>query len=309
MLRRIVKENQHFYIDSKEVLGIQDFSFNYDLPIDQIRYLGMETVTFAQTRPVTAEITLNKLMIDADNFLNYTGDATFSGYLQYKDKYFAFNSGILNNYTLACSVNEIPTLTTNLTVLGQFGSGVQKASSTLPKNDIQILNYGDIEVSLNDFQFNRLQNLQISIDTTRSIIYSLGNSYPIQIVSNPPTVTNITFGIKADDYQVKSIRELLCQYKVDSLSITFKDFKNPTGVAILAFNFNEAIFLGESFQGSVGDSSIVNLTYQAYSRPTIPIPSRLNLPNEDTIDLVNNIDFSDPFPTTTTTTTTTTPCP
>ena len=86
MLRRIVKENQRLFVDSKEVLGIQDFTFNYNLPIDLTRYLGMESVTFSHSKPVTAEITVNKLLIDSDNFINYTGDSTFSGYLEYKDK-------------------------------------------------------------------------------------------------------------------------------------------------------------------------------------------------------------------------------
>lgn len=291
MLRRIVKENQKLFIDSKEVLGIQDFNFNYNLPIDLTRYLGMENVIFSHSKPVTAEITVNKLLIDSDDFINYTGDSTFSGYLEYKDKYFAFNSGILNNYSISCSVNQIPTLTANLTVLGNFGSGVSKSTSLLPKNDITIADYGDIEVTLNDFQFNRLQNFTLSIDTNRNILYQLGNSYPFQIVTNPPIVTNLTFGIKVDDYQVKNIRDLLCQYKVGSLNITFKDFKNPTADPILSFNFNEAVFLGESYQGSVSDSSIVNLTYQAFSRPNLQITNRNNLQNEDTINLTNNINF------------------
>ena len=291
MLRRIVKENQRLFVDSKEVLGIQDFTFNYNLPIDLTRYLGMESVTFSHSKPVTAEITVNKLLIDSDNFINYTGDSTFSGYLEYKDKYFAFNSGILNNYSISYAVNQIPALSANLTVLGEFGEGVDKSLSLLPKNDIKIADYGDIEVTLNDFEFNRLQNFTLSIDTNRNILYKLGNSYPFQIITNPPVVTNLTFGIKVDDYQVKNIRDLLCQYKVESLGITFRDFKNPTGAPILSFNFNEAIFLGESYQGSVGDSSLVNLTYQAFSRPTLPITNRNNLQNEDTIDRTNNISF------------------
>lgn len=291
MLRRIVKENQRLFIDSKEVLGIQDFSFNYNLPIDLTRYLGMETITFVHSKPITAEVSVNKLLIDSDNFINYTGDNTFSGYLEYKDKYFAFNSGILNNYSISCAVNEIPSISTNLTVLGEFGEGINKSSSLFPKNDIKIGNYGDIEITLNDFEFNRLQNFTLTIDTNRNILYRLGSSYPFQIITNPPVVTNLTFGIKVDDYQVKNIRDLLCQYKVESLGIIFKDFKNPNGQPILSFNFNEAIFLGESYQGSVGDSSVVSLTYQAFSRPNLPITPRTNLQNEDTVDLINNISF------------------
>jgi hypothetical protein len=293
MLRRIVKENQRLFIDSKEVLGIQDFSFNYNLPIDVTRYLGMENVIFSDSKPVTAEITVNKLLIDSDNFINYTGDSIFNGYLEYKDKYFAFNSGILNNYSISCAVNQIPTLNANLTVLGEFGEGVDKSLSLLPKNDITIADYGNIEVTLNDFEFNRLQNFTLTIDTNKNILYKLGNSYPFQAIANLPVITNLTFGIKVDDYQVKNIRDLLCQYKIESLSIRFKNFKNPNGSPILSFNFNEAIFLGESYEGSINDSSIVNLNYQVFNKPNLPITDRNNLQNEDTINLTNNISFDD----------------
>ena len=231
---------------------------------------------------------LVKLFFSLESIFLFLTRSTISSSV---NKYFAFNSGILNNYSISCAVNQIPTLNANLTVLGEFGEGVDKSLSVLPKNDITIADYGDIEVSLNDFEFNRLQNFTLTIDTNRNILYKLGSSYPFQIITNPPVITNLTFGIKVDDYQVKNIRDLLCQYKVESLGITFKDFKNPNGSPILSFNFNEAIFLGEGYQGSVGDSSIVNLTYQAFSRPTLPITNRNNLQNEDTIDLTNNISF------------------
>jgi len=282
MLRRVPKENQHLYINSKEVLGIQDFNFDYNLPIDPIRYLGMETVAFAKTKPVTAEISINKLLLDSDEFINFTGDTTFNGHLEYNNNYFAFNSGILNNYTLSCSVNEIPTISTNLTVLGQFGSGVSKVENPLDKNKISIANYGDIQVNLNDFIYNRLQNISISVDTNRSILYKLGHSYPAEIISNPPLVININFGIKVDEYKVKNIRESLCNYKIDNFYINFLEFK--TNNNILSFSFPEAIFLGESFQGSISDSSIVNLRYQAYRNYNFLISQRDNLSNSDLKD-------------------------
>lgn len=289
MLSRIVKENQRLFINSKEVLGIQDFNFDYDLPIDQIKTLGMETIAFGHVRPVTASVNINKLAIDQDEFINYTGDNTFSGHLTYKNKYFAFNSGILNNYSISCAVGEIPTITTNLTVLGDFGENVDKSSINIPKNDINILNYSDIDINLDEFKFDRLQSIQLSTDVSRNIIYSLNTYYPVQIITNPPIVTNIIFTMKADQYQIKNIRDLICRYKVDQVNINFKDFKNQN--TILTFNYNEAIFLGETYQGTVGDSSIITLKYQAFTNASLPTINSIPIPNEDRIDLENTITF------------------
>jgi len=291
MLGRISKEEQRLFINSKQVLGIQNLNVNYDLPIDEVKSLGMQTVVFSNTRPVTAEITVNKLMVDQDNFLPFTGDVFFSGYVEYKDKYFAFNSGILNNYSISCGVGEIPSLNVALTVLGDFGGNIPKSSSTITQNDIKIMDYADIEIDLNDFKINRLQNFQITIDTNRNILYNLNSAYPFQVISNPPVVSNIDFGMKIDDYQIKNIRDLLCTYQVTGVNITFKNYCDPNGSSVLSFNYNEAIFLGETYQASVNESAIVNLKYKAFSTPTLSKPIPTQIPNSDARNLTNTINF------------------
>lgn len=291
MLRRIIKENQQLFINSKEVVGIQDINFNYNLPIDQIRYLGMESVVFANNGPVLAEMNINKLMIDLDDFIQFTGDTTFSGHLQYKDKYFAFTSGILDNYNISCSINELVTLSAGFSILGDFGSGIQKNDNIYPKNAYKILNYSDIEVSLNDFQFNRLQSFNMTVENPRNIIYKLGNSYPEQIISNSPVEVNLSFSIKADEYQIKNIRDLVCNYNVNSLNIIFKEFKDPFGGSVLTYSFDEILFLGESYAANIDGSVDVTLNYKAFKRPNLTLSQREILPSEDRIDRANTISF------------------
>lgn len=291
MLRRIVKENQQLFINSKEVVGIQDINFNYNLPIEQIRYLGMESVIFANNGPVLAEMNISKLMIDLDDFIQLTGDNTFSGHLQYKDKYFGFNSGILDNYNISCSINELVTLDARFSMLGDFGSGIQKNDNIYSKNPYKILNYSDIEISLNDFQFNRLQSFNMTVDNARNIIYKLGNSYPEQIISNSPVEVNLSFSIKADEYQVKNIRNLICNYDVNSLNIIFKQFEDPFGSSVLTYSFNEILFLGESYSANIDGSVDVNLNYKAFKQPNLNISKRQTLPAEDTINRINTISF------------------
>lgn len=291
MLRRTVKENQQLFINSKEVVGIQDINFNYNLPIDQVRYLGMESVVFANNGPVLAEMNINKLMIDLDDFIQLTGDNTFSGHLQYKDKYFAFNSGILDNYNISCSVNELVALTARFSILGDFGSGIQKNDNIYPKNSYKILNYSDIEVSLNDFQFNRLQNFNMTVENPRNILYKLGSSYPEQIISNSPVEVNLSFSIKVDEYQIKNIRNLICNYDVNSLNIIFKEFKNPFGASVLTHSFDEILFLGESYNSNINGSVDLTLNYKAFKRPNLIISQKEILPPEDTINRINTISF------------------
>jgi len=280
MLARISKENQHLYINNTGIVGIQNFNANYASPIEIVKSLGMESVTYHNNSNVTAEITINKLLIDNDPFINFIDyDSTFSGHVDYKSRYFAFNSGILTNYRLGCSIGEIPQLSVTINTLGEFGSGVAKPSATsLQQPNIDITDYSNIEIDLDDFQFNRLQSFNLNISSNKNIIYAIGNSYPVDIKIIPPIVVELEFGIKPDDYNLKNIRDLLCKYKVDSFSIKFNKFKDPSQ-ELFRFTFNEALFMGETFGGSADASSDVIIKYHAflYDQRNIPLSSPLNI--------------------------------
>ena len=131
---------------------------------------------------------------------------------------------------------------------------------------------------MDDFQFNRLQSFNLNISSNKNIIYAIGNSYPVDIKIIPPIVVELEFGIKPDDYNLKNIRDLLCKYKVDSFSIKFNKFKDPSQ-ELFRFTFNEALFMGETFGGSADTSSDVIIKYHAflYDQRNIPLSSPLNI--------------------------------
>jgi hypothetical protein len=279
MLSRISKQNQRVFINNTGIVGIQDFSANYSAPIDLIKSLGMESVTYHNNANISANLTINKLLIDNDPFINLIDyDKTFSGYIDYKDKYFAFNSGIVNSYNLSCSIGEIPKLSVEVITLGEFGSGVLKAApASLETPPIDITDYSNIEITLDDFQFNRLQNFSLNISADKNVIYSIGNAYPIEVKIIPPIIVELEFTIKADEYEIKNIRDLVCKYKVDNFEIKFNKFKNPN-IELFKFVFNEALFMGESFGGSASNSSEITIRYNAfiYDQRNIPLSTPLN---------------------------------
>jgi len=287
MLARISKQNQHLYINNTGIVGIQNFNANYASPIEIVKSLGMESVTYHNNSNVTAEITINKLLIDNDPFINFIDyDNTFSGHVDYKSRYFAFNSGVLTNYRLGCSIGEIPQLSVTINTLGEFGSGVAKPNTTsLQQPEIDITDYSNIEIDLDDFQFNRLQSFNLNITSNKNIIYAIGNSYPVDIKIIPPIIVELEFGIKPDDYNLKNIRDLLCKYKVDSFSIRFNKFKDPSQ-ELFRFTFNEALFMGETFGGSADSSSDVIIRYHAflYDQRNITLSTPLNIGDTDDLN-------------------------
>lgn len=275
MLSRTIRQDQKVYINNSQIVGIQEFNADYDSPIEIVKTLGMEAVSYYNNNNILAEISINKLLIDNDPFINFVDyDQVFSGHVEYKDKYFAFNSGILNNYRLNCSVNEIPRLSVTLNALGEFGSGVNKPNKdSLIKPNIDITDYADIEIDLDDFKFNRLQSIDLNINSEKNIIYTLGSSYPKEIKIIPPIVVDLQFTVKADDYNFKNTRDLICKYKVDSFSIKFNKFKDPSS-ELFNFTFNQAIFMGETFEGSVDSSANIIIKYQGliYNERTMTHP-------------------------------------
>ena len=294
MLSRISKENQHIYINSKKVLGVQNFTASYNTPIEQIKYLGMEKVSYYNNSNSLAEINISKLLIDKDEFVNFIDyDQGFSGHIDYKNKYFAFNSGILTRYNLSCAVGEIPQLNLDISAIGDFGTGIDrpaKESITVP--DIDVTDYSNIEINLDDFKFNRLQSFELNISAEKNVIYTLGNVFPTQIKVVPPIIVEIEFGIKADDYNLKNIKDLICKYKVDDFKIVFNKFKKPEE-ELFRFDFSGALFMGESFGGDVSSSSDVKIKYHAflYNKRTPPISNPLPLGELATEPIVSGEDL------------------
>jgi hypothetical protein len=273
MLSRIRKENQNIYINNEKVLGVQSFNASYAAPIEQVKSLGMDTVTYYNNQNTLAEINISKLLIDKDEFVKFLDyEQGFSGHIDYKNKYFAFNSGILTRYNLSCAVGEIPQVTLDISAIGDFGYNTEKANSdSLTTPDIDITDYSNIQINLDDFNFNRLQSFTLNISAEKNIIYALGSAYPKQIKVIPPILAEIEFSIKADDYSLKNIRDLICKYKVDNFQIIFNKFKNPEE-ELFRFDFSEALFIGESFGGSTEASADVKIKYHAfiYDKRTIP---------------------------------------
>lgn len=281
MLSRTIRKDQKVYINNIEIVGIQDFNANYDAPIEMVKSLGMEAISYYNNNNILAEISINKLLIDKDPFINFIDDnKTFSGHVDYKNKYFAFNSGILTNYRLGCTVNQIPQLSVTLNALGEFGADVSKPNKdSLEKSEVNITDYSNIEIDLDDFQFNRIQSFNLNINSNKNIIYSIGNSYPTHIEVIPPIIFELEFGIKLDDYKIKNIRDLLCKYKVDFFNIKFNKFKNPNE-ELFKFTFSDAIFMGESYNATVDSSTDVIIKYHGYiDKQVIPPPSSASLPS------------------------------
>jgi len=265
MSSRIVKQNQKLYINNTGIVGIQNFEASYEVPVEIVKSLGMDSVTYQNNNNIISQISINKLFIDNDPFIYLMDyDYTFNGHVQYKDKYFAFNSGVVSSYNLSCQIGQIPQLNVQIDALGDFGSGIAKASqNSLIQPQIDLTDYSNIDISLDDFSFNRLQNFSINISSEKNIIYKIGSSYPIDIKIIPPLVVDIEFSIKLNDYQVKNVRDAICKFKVDEFNIIFNKFKNPNE-QLIRFCIKEAIFLGETYQASVDGSSLVNLRYQAF---------------------------------------------
>ena len=106
------------------------------------------THTLSPSAPVTSMEMMN----------NFTGDAPFSGVLEYVSKQFMFTKGYMETYSVACGIGQIPTISTSSSIYGQFGTG----SLTVPVDNypsqINIPSYSSMELKLETFNTNRLLN-------------------------------------------------------------------------------------------------------------------------------------------------------
>ena len=125
-------------------------------------------------------------MSDTDRFLPYTGINSFSGKVEYGDKYVTFTDGYLTNYSLNYRLGEYPTVDIRGVI---FNWPVSQISFTPKPVNLNTFNVGDpcfIDSNLGILSNNRVQSFGINIDVSRIPNYTIGNYLPDNVYIQYP---------------------------------------------------------------------------------------------------------------------------
>lgn len=269
MFSRLKPKDVDFYVNSTQVHAVQEIKASYDLPVDHIKFLGMNSSYFTPDK--NALLSITSLLNSSNSFLNFTGDSGVYGFLMKKSQgtvssqsLYGFNSGYMTNYTLSCQVGDVPRVQTDFIVLTDAG-GIQPFGTFNQTPVPALANSNSIEVSIGSVKINRISSLSLSLSIPRLPIYYLGNVVPSFVKSIYPIQLECSFVLQQDQYNLQSLSVLPFNFNDESaFSIRLNDVN---GIPV-NFDFNNKLSYlvneSENFSAAVGNPLGVTVRYKGF---------------------------------------------
>jgi len=273
MLGRIRREAESITINGSGIQGVQNIAAQYDSVAAPIRNLGIQEIQFAPEGPQTASLQVNSLfthtldpgapVTSLEILRNFTGEAPFSGIVNYGAKNFIFTEGYMDSYGVSCAIGEVPQISTTSTIYGIFGTG---SFGYIPADAypsaINVAGSNSIAINLDEFTTNRVSSFNVSINTPRVPIYALNSSTPNSVIAGTPVEVNVNFSLSVDDYQIKNMRFVPEETVFKNTIITIN--KNNSETELLNYTFDNMLLMGEVFNADVGGEATVDFSLRSY---------------------------------------------
>ncbi|MZH02242.1 MAG: hypothetical protein F3745_02230 [Nitrospinae bacterium] len=314
MKQAVLGYEQKFFINGTQLSGVQSVNGSYAIsekPIniigwghvnsnfyDQPFYLDSDGFTAPESlnvlnAPLEGSFSINSALVSEDFFLNHTGDNPFTGSIHHGNQYFGFYNGYITSHSVSCSVGQIPSTSTSISVFGDIGGSpdyfrvqdqdddsfilqqdgfkIATEDSVAEQNynasgvgsfpEIRIPNQGSIIVECAGAQTDRVTSFTHNIQTPINPIYTVGSSVAAQVDVQWPISTTTSFTLDIDKYNYSRLRAYLRSPNVQDISIKINDC---LGVTIQNYIVKKARLLKENMSASSNGRMTVNLEYISY---------------------------------------------
>ena len=272
------REEQHFFLNSVEVAGIQNLDIDYTQPVAPIKHIGCGGHYF--TLPAGrfgGQASVTSLLISNDPFINLTGNSGVNGYVVKTyagtTQNFSFVSGYMSSYTINCSIGQIPQINATFDIYGEvgkvdssdaarIGADFTAINAYVPNIPLKIAASNSITLNMSDFNTNRVQSFNLGITCARNPVYILGNRYPSRVEIEYPMQVSLDFAMDLNDYNARKASLFPLRDTKNGISLTFNNIVDNT--PILSFAFTGMTFAGESHRSNVNNSVSVVTKYVGY---------------------------------------------
>lgn len=270
-LGKVSREQQHFYLDTAEVFGVQNIISTFNVPTAPIKYIGFKSGSYIYNGPKIAEFGVSQFLVTDDVFLKYTGDVTFNGYIlrsknNFNDNY-SFKSGYLTSYSVKCQIGAAIEVATTINAYieagvlptGEIPVDIKNTSSSFP---LKIADPRSVSINIGDFNTNRVTSFDINIVCNRSPVYILGSDLPIMIRSQYPFDVSVKFQFEVDDYSGFRMSDYPCNRDVRDISIALKDYE--TSSALKTYDFKNMTRISETYNNTVDGLALMSVEYKGF---------------------------------------------
>jgi hypothetical protein len=262
MYGRTIYADQKLVINQQEISGVTDFNGDFEIPYENVDLLGGNFAAEIQGE-LSRNISFSRFLNQSDSLRYLTGEAFCSGFVSYKVFSFGFQSVYLTSYNASCAVGDIANITTELTVYGNIGGGLDHTILPSTNSDnIYVANYGNIFVSASQGQTNRITSFDYSVSCERIPIFTLGSFNPADVFLKKPLVIDLNLTIEIDDYESQDIQTLLCTPEIQNITIDLKNCDNS--VIIESFYAPNARLISNSYSADTENAATIELTFRSF---------------------------------------------
>lgn len=135
---------QTIVVNGYSLSGVTNIDGSYGISEKPIKVAGVGFIDALIEQPLQGNFSISREMVGFDPLLetNILGKYSFdenelSGVILYDDntKGFGFKKGRISNYSISCSVGQMPEISTDITVYGELGKNVMKVNSYALKDN------------------------------------------------------------------------------------------------------------------------------------------------------------------------------
>jgi len=285
---------QTVIVNSVALSGVTNVEGSYSITETPIKVAGVGFIDAFPDAPLQGNFRISRKMVSRDPLLPLSPGGKFlydeneiSGAILYDNgsKGFGFTKARMSQYSVSCSVGDIPDIETDLTVYGELGSGVLIEPATINHPDIQFPDQSSISVSvddftadaISDFSYSRRLNLEPvyaihqadEVDFTQTLNIDMKNLEPVQVDTQYPIETDINFTMIVDEYEVREIKDRIQAAPKSNVKIEIRDSK--TNEMINAFTGSNVRLISESINSSIDGEMTISLTYKGYETLHNPV--------------------------------------
>lgn len=257
-----------FIVQGYQLSGVTSVDGSYSITQSPINVLGFGYTVPTLSSPFVGNFSIARNMVSKDPLLYYTGESHLNGAVKYNNKSFGFTSGYLTNYSIACAVGEIPSISNTLSVFGEIGGDVKAWNEETSITDsethpsIQIPQQGSIHVTCDNSTSNRIAGFSFTVNSSRSPIYAVNQHTPIQVDLDYPLEVAAIIMMEIDDYESRQAADHLISHSNSNIVIDIKDPSDDS--SIQTFTLESPELINESSSTSFGNNTVVELTYKGY---------------------------------------------
>jgi hypothetical protein len=277
---------QTVIINNVALSGVESVDGSYGISERPIRVAGVGFIDALVNQPLEGNFSISRKMVSRDPLLALDGDSyaydeqEISGAILYDDatKGFGFTKGRVNKYSVSCGVGDIPNIQTDITVYGNLGKDVLVEQATVSHPPIQFPDQSSISINVSDFQIDAISDFSYSRALNLNPVYALPkgeesdwnnsdppstpNMEPVQIDTQYPIETDISFTMIANEYQIREMKDRVAAAPKSTVVIEIKDAKD--GSMINSFTGQNVRLISESVQSSVAGEMAISLSYKGY---------------------------------------------